>query len=87
MIDFLSGVHVVDAILVIVAIEMAAISMYWRTRRRGIAPSRLLPNLAAGALLLLALRFALSGYSWPWYTACLALSGVANVADLRQRWQ
>lgn len=87
MIDFLSGAHAVDLILGIVAVELIAITFYWRTTGRGIAPARLLPNLAAGALLLLALRLCLSGYSWPWTAACLALAGIANVADLRQRWQ
>lgn len=86
MSEFLSSVHVIDLILAIVAAEIVAITLYWRTTRRGIAPGQLLPNMAAGALLLLALRLSLSGYSWPWYTACLALAGVANVADLRQRW-
>ena len=86
-INFLSGVHAVDLILVIVAIEIVAITVYWQARGRGIAPAQLLPNLAAGALLLLALRLSLSGYAWPWYTACLALAGIANVADLRQRWR
>jgi hypothetical protein len=87
MTDFLSGVHAVDLILAIVAVELIAFTLYWQVRGRGIAPAQLLPNLIAGALLLLALRLALSGYSWPWYTACLALAGVANVADLRQRWR
>ncbi|QAU49946.1 hypothetical protein EAS56_24275 [Bradyrhizobium guangzhouense] len=87
MIDFLSGVHAVDLILVIVAAEIIAITLYWHVTRRGISPRELLPNLVAGALLLLALRLSLSDYSWPWYTACLALAGVANVADLRQRWR
>ena len=87
MTDFLSGVHAVDLILAIIAFELVAFTLYWHLRGRGIAPAQLLPNLLAGALLLLALRLALSGYSWPWYTACLALAGVANVADLRQRWR
>ena len=87
MIEFLSGVHAVDLILAIVAVEVVAITAYWHATHRGIAPASLLPNLLAGALLLAALRLALSGYSWPWYTACLALAGLANVADLRQRWR
>ena len=87
MIDFLAGAHVVDLILAIVAAEVVALSIYWRATRRGIAPSQLLPNLLAGALLLVALRLALSDCSWPWYTACLAMAGVANAADLRQRWR
>lgn len=86
MIDFLSSVHAVDLILAIVGAEIVAITLYWQATRRGISPARLLPNVLAGAFLLLALRLSLSGFSWPWYTACLALAGVANVADLRQRW-
>jgi hypothetical protein len=87
MIDFLSGVHAVDFVLAIVAIEVVTLTLYWHAKRRGIAPAQLLPNLLAGVLLLLALRLSLSDYSWPWYTACLALAGIANVADLRQRWR
>jgi len=87
MIAFLSGVHVVDLILAVVAAETVAITLYWRKTGRGIAPARLLPNLVAGALLLIALRLALGGHPWPVYTACLALAGVANVVDLRQRWR
>jgi len=87
MSDFISSAHAVDLILAIVAVEIVAITLYWHVRGRGIAPAQLLPNLLAGALLLLALRLSLSGYAWPWYTACLALAGIANVADLRQRWR
>ena len=87
MTDFLASAHVVDLVLVIVGLEMIVIALHWRTTRRGITPAQLLPNLFAGALLLLALRLALSGYPWPWYTACLAAAGIANVADLRQRWR
>ncbi len=87
VLNFLSGVHAVDVILVVVAAEAAAIALYWQATGRGIKPVQLFPNLFAGALLLLALRLSLGGYSWPWYTACLALAGIANVADLRQRWR
>jgi hypothetical protein len=87
MTNLLDGAHTVDLILAVVAIEVIAMTAYWHAKHRGIAPALLLPNLAAGALLLLALRFSLSGYAWPWYTACLALAGIANIADLRQRWR
>ena len=87
MTEFLASAGVVDLILVIVGLELLGISLYWRSTRRGIAPARLLPNLLAGAALLLALRLSLSGFAWPWYTACLAIAGIANVTDLRQRWR
>lgn len=87
MIAFLASAHVVDLILGIMVLQVIGLSVYWRVTSRGIAPALLLPNLLAGAALLLALRFALSGYPWPWYVACLAAAGIANVADLRQRWR
>ena len=87
MTEFLAGPRVVDLVLAVVALEILGITLYWQMTRRGIAPARLLPNLLAGAALLLALRLALSDVAWPWYTACLAVAGIANVADLRQRWR
>ena len=87
MIEFLSGVHVVDLILAIVAVEAVSITAFWHKTGRGLAPMQLLPNLLAGTALLVALRLAISGFSWPFYAACLALAGIANVIDLRQRWR
>jgi hypothetical protein len=87
MIAFLASAHIVDLVLAIVVAEGFALTLHWRITGRGVAPSQLLPNLLAGALLLLALRLALSDLSWPWYTACLAAAGLANAADLRQRWR
>ena len=87
MTEFLSSARVVDLVLLVVGLEVLGISLYWHVTRRGIAPENLLPNLLAGAALVLALRLALSGFSWPWYTACLAIAGITNVADLRQRWR
>lgn len=87
MIEFLGGTGVVDLVLAVVGLEILGITIYWLATRRGIAPAQLLPNLLAGAALVLALRLALSEFSWPWYTACLAVAGIANVADLRQRWR
>ena len=87
MTDFLASAHIVDLVLAIVGLEIVIIALYWRLTRRGIAPAQLVPNLLAGALLLLALRLALGGQPWPWYTACLAAAGIANAADLRQRWR
>jgi hypothetical protein len=87
MSEFLSSALVVDLVLLVVGLEVLGISLYWHLTGRGIAPANLLPNLLAGAALVLALRLALSDFSWPWYTACLAIAGIANVTDLRQRWR
>jgi hypothetical protein len=79
--------HLVDLILAVVALELIAVTWIWRRRRRGISPRALLPNLLAGVLLLLAVRCALTGAPWFWLAGCLAASGIANAADLRQRWR
>jgi hypothetical protein len=87
MTDFAQSTYLVDLVLAVVAVETIALVLLWRWRRRGVAPAQLLPNLAAGVFLLLALRGALSGASWIWLAACLAAAGLANAADLRQRWR
>jgi hypothetical protein len=83
----MQSTSLVDLVLAVVVVETIALVLLWRWRQRGIAPAQLLPNVAAGAFLLLALRCALSGTSWIWLAACLAAAGLANVADLRQRWR
>lgn len=76
----------VNAILVLVIVEaMLLVDVHARTRR-GIAPSRLLGNLLAGFLLLLAVRFSLAGVErgvW----ICLLLALFAHVFDLAMRWR
>ena len=84
---FIESTYLVDLVLAVVAIETIALMLLWRWQRRGIAPAKLLPNIAAGAFLLLAVRCALGGTSWIWLAACLAAAGLANAADLRQRWR
>ena len=82
---FASG-HVVDAILLLVLAEAAALIALHRATGRGPPPAALLPNLAAGACLLLALRLALHGAPWPLLALCLLGSLAAHLADLRGRW-
>lgn len=78
---------VVDAILLLVAVEAAILLLLWRWRRIGITPQRLLPMLAAGACLLLALRAALAGEPWHVSALWLGLSFLAHLADVAGRWQ
>lgn len=83
---FTSG-RIADILLAIIVIEAVAISAYWRATGRGIAPRDLLPNLIAGAMLVLALRFALVGMDWTWIAGALAAAGAASVVDLKRRWR
>jgi hypothetical protein len=83
---FTSG-RLIDIILIIVVIEAAAFLWMWRRFKRGIAPVDLLPNLCAGAFLLLALRVTLAGRGWMLACGCLAAAGVAHLTDLHRRWR
>jgi hypothetical protein len=86
MTAFLMSGRVIDLILLLVVAEAAGLLLLRRATGRGVAPSALLANLAAGAFLLLALRCGLSGAGAAWVGLCLALALVAHLADLRSRW-
>jgi hypothetical protein len=75
---FASG-HAVDLILAILALEFA-----WLVRR-GWRPGDALLRLGPGALMLLALRGALTGAEWWWVTLPLALSFPVHLMDLARR--
>lgn len=75
---FASG-HAVDIVLAVLTVELA-----WLTRR-GWNPIDAALRLAPGALMLLALRGALTGLDWPWIALPLALSFPAHLADLARR--
>jgi hypothetical protein len=83
---FASG-RLVDAVLVIVAIEAAFLAVYWRSTGRGVSSGDLLPNLCAGAFLLLALRLSLGGAGWRLCCGSLAAAGLAHLVDLNRRWR
>jgi len=87
MADLFASGRLVDFILIVVALEAALLMFYWRYARRGIAPGDLLPNLCAGAFLLLALRLTLSGAGWMLASFCLAAAGMAHLFDISRRWR
>ena len=81
---FASG-RVVDLILLLVMAEAVGFVLLHRVTSRGPTPATLLPNLAAGMFLLLALRCGLRGTAWPAIALCLLGSLVAHIADLWAR--
>ncbi|MCU0983656.1 MAG: hypothetical protein MUC89_01785 [Acetobacteraceae bacterium] len=83
---FASG-RVIDAVLVLVAVQAAVmVAFAWRTGR-GVPPASLLATLAAGGFLLLALRTALAGAWWGWTGLALLAALAAHLVDLRLRWR
>ena len=87
MADLFASGHLVDFILVVVVLEAAGLLWYWARARRGIAPLDLLPNLCAGAFLLLALRATLAGSGWMLACFFLAAAGLAHLTDVYRRWR
>ena len=87
MAELFAGGHLVDGILVLVLVEVVALVLLWQRTRRGIAPADLIPNILAGAFLLLALRLALGGAGWMVCSAALAAAGIAHLVDLHCRWR
>lgn len=87
MAELFANGHLIDLVLVVVVLEAAALLLAWHYTGRGIVPGDLLPNLCAGAFLLLALRVALGGGGWMPACGCLAAAGVAHLIDIRRRWR
>lgn len=83
---FASGAFV-DLVLIFLVIETIAIVVWWRWKRRGIAPADFLPGMCSGALMLLALRAVLADAGWALPTICLLAAGVAHLIDVARRWQ
>jgi len=83
--ELFAGGRIVDLVLALVVLEALALWIHHRRTGRGIAPADFLPNLAAGACLLLALRAALAGSGWIWIAAWLAAALAAHLADLARR--
>lgn len=81
--ELFAGGRIIDAILVMVAVEAAALFAWLSRQGRVRLAWALLPNLASGACLMLALRIALAGGGWwGWIGLCLAGSLAAHLADL-----
>lgn len=80
---FASG-RVIDLILAIVGLEVLVL-LGRRRRSGGLPPLDLLGQLLAGALLLLAVRCALTGADYRWTAAFLAASFPAHLFDLARR--
>jgi hypothetical protein len=61
----------------------------WRRRRRRSAPPlrELLPTLASGLFLVLALEAALAQSGWLWIGGWLVAALAAHLVDLRVRWR
>ena len=78
---------IATAIVLLLVLEGGAIVWIRRRTGRGIALSKLLPSLLAGAGLALALRAALTGAPVMVMALWLAIALVAHLWDLMARWE
>ena len=81
---FSSG-HAVDLVLVVILLEFAYLNL---RRRGGLRTTTWLDRALAllpGALILLALRAALTGAPWPWIAGLLAASFPIHLWDVVRR--
>lgn len=76
---FASG-HAVDIVLAVIMLELV-----WLLGGRGWPPIEALLRLGPGALMLVALRVALTGGDWRWIALPLILSFPVHLADLARR--
>jgi len=80
------GGRVIDLILGLMALEVLVLAALYYLRGKGIPPRRLLPNLLAGAFLMLALRASLTNAGTTVIGGWLALGLLGHLADLALRW-
>jgi hypothetical protein len=79
MTAFFASGHAVDVVLAVMVIEMAVLITAQRSAMTTILAS------APGMLILLGLRAALVGASWPWIASALAVSFPVHLLELRRR--
>jgi len=79
--------RLIDLILLFVALEALALAIWRRRATRPPFTGQLMANLAAGAMLLLAVRAALTGAGWIWIAVWLSLGLAAHITDLAMRFR
>jgi K+ transporter len=80
------SLRIVDAIIVMVAIEMIAMLLYRRQTHRGMPASEVISFLGAGAGLLLALRVWVADGPFVGFASAMLLALVMHVWHVKQRW-
>ena len=81
---FTSGLAA-DVILLVMLLELVALTIFYQRTGRGIPPLDLLFSLGAGAGLVLAFRGALVGVNVAWIGAAMLLSFAMHIIDQIRR--
>ncbi len=78
--------QIVDAVIVLTALEGIALVVWHRRTGAGVAPRDFAANLVSGLCLMLALHAALHDLGGAWIAMFLLVAGVAHASDLWRRW-
>ncbi|MFK7793313.1 MAG: hypothetical protein AB8B88_11670 [Devosiaceae bacterium] len=92
MVELVQSGRLVDFILLLVALEAFAFLILYRylpqaPRLIGAHPAQLWPTLLSGALLMVAVRFALMDAAWALIASTLAAAGIAHIIDIALRFR
>ena len=85
MADWFASGRIIDLVLALVVLEVAALPWLLKGLNSSIKLSQLLPNIVAGMALMLALRFSLTDASWTWIALAMLLALAAHLTDLTLR--
>lgn len=77
--------RIVDLIIAAMALEALLLAAWRRRTGRGLPPAVVATTLLAGVFLMLALRAALTGASWPAIAGWLLAGLAAHLADIGLR--
>ena len=78
---------IADIILALIMVEGVVLLLVRVKRGRGPSPAAIIANLAAGAMLMLALRSVLVAAQWNETALWLLAALLAHLADLALRWR
>lgn len=82
MADWFASGRIIDLVLALVALEIAALPWLLKLFNSSVQLSQLLPNIIAGAALMLALRFSLTDAPWIWISLAMLVALGAHLLDL-----
>ena len=87
MTALLSSGALVGGIVVLIVIEAFVLVRRHQTTGIGAPPSVVLPNLLAGATLMLGIQLAVWDQVYPWVFICLAVAGLCHSGEYRNHWK
>ncbi|MAV74032.1 MAG: hypothetical protein CNF01_06395 [Halieaceae bacterium MED-G27] len=87
MTDLLTSGVLIGGIVSFIIIEACILTWRHRTTGLGAPPSVVLPNLLAGAILMLGIQLAVWGQVYPGVLICLTVAGLCHSLEYRNHWK